>query len=181
MQIIPFADFSPIYKNKARHENFLTSNRLFWNRLNFFLNTVKLFITCVFRSKTKTKQSYRKNNNQLLEVSCSSLCVLFSATIFTLMIDRTWPRVCRSVMSWNSAICTYFAFTRVTMILPWAVSAAYTYCIALTKSSNSLSLFQNNPGLYTGCWHFWISTQDIRFVFTFPNYCTWTSPGDFQN
>ena len=98
------------------------------------------------------------------------MCVLFSATLFTLMIDRTWPRVCRSVISSNGAICTYFAFTRVTVILPWAVSAGYSYCIALTKSSNSLSLFQNNPGLYTGCWHFWISTQDIRFVFTFPNY-----------
>ena len=176
MQIIPFTDFSPMYQNKAKHEYFLTSNRL-----NFFLNTVKPFITCGFRTKTKTKQSYKKINNQLLEVSSSSLCVLFSSTIFTLMIDRTWSRVCRSVISWDGGICTYFTFTRVTVILLWAVSAGCTYCIALRRSSNSLSLSQNNPGLLTGSWHCWIFTQDIRFVFTFPNYCTWTSPGDFQN
>ena len=135
MQIIPFTDFSPMYQNKAKHEYFLTSNRL-----NFFLNTVKPFITCGFRTKTKTNQSYRKIINQLLAVSSSSLCVLFSSTISTLMIDRSWSRRCRSVISWNGGICTYFAF-----------SAAYTYCITLRRFSNSLSLSQNNPGLYTGC------------------------------
>ena len=176
MQIIPFTDFSPMYQNKAKHEYFLTSNRL-----NFFLNTVKPFITCGFRTKTKTNQSYRKIINQLLAVSSSSLCVLFSSTISTLMIDPSWSRRCRSVISWNGGICTYFAFSRVTVILPWAFSAAYTYCITLRRFSNSLSLSQNNPGLYTGCWYFWICTQGIRFVFTFPNYCTWTSPGHFQN
>ena len=135
----------------------------------------------MFRTKTKTKQSYKKINNQLLEVSSSSLCVLFSSTIFTLMIDRTWSRVCRSVISWNGGICTYFTITRVTAILLWAVSAACTYCIALRRSPNSLSLSQNNPGLLTRCWYFWICAQGIKFVFRFPNYCTWTSPGHFQN
>ena len=113
-------------------------------------------------------------------MSSSSLCVLFSSTIFTLMIGCTWSRVCRSVISWNGGIFTYLAFTRVTVILLWAVSAACTYCIALRRSSNSFSLSRNNPGVLTGCWYFWICTQGIRFVFTFPNYLHMNFAGSFS-
>ena len=52
MQIILFTDFSPIYKKKTKHEYFLP-----YNKLNFFINIVKPFIICLFRTKTKTKLS----------------------------------------------------------------------------------------------------------------------------
>ena len=154
---------------------------LFYDRLNFFINIVKPFITYVIRTKTKTKKSYGKNNNYLPESSSYSFRLLFSSTIFSWMIYFTWTGVCRSVISWNGGICTYFAFTRLTVILPWAVSAAHSYSIALRRSCNSLSLSHNNPELLTGSWHSCISPQGSRFVSEFPNYCTSTLPDHFRN
>ena len=138
-------------------------------------------MTYGIRTKTKTKQGYIKINKQLPGSSCSSLHVLFSSTVSTLMIDCTWSRVCRSVISWNGGVYSYLAFTRVSVILWWAVSSANTYCITLRRSSNSLSLSQNNPELLTGCWYSGIYTQGSRFVFTFANYCTSTLPVHFPN
>ena len=130
-------------------------------------------------SEPKQKQS--KVIEKLI-TSYLKLALLKCVYYFQLHFSLWWltaPDLVSADQSYHQTV--RFVPISLTVILPWAVSAAYSYCIALTKSSNSLSPFQNNPGLLTGCWHFWICTQDIRFVFTFPNYCTWTSAGDFQN
>ena len=93
--------------------------------------------TFVKRTKTNTKKTDIKINNQLPGSSSSSSCVLFSLSSFALMIDRTLSHISRSAIPWKAGICNLLLFTRVAVILTLAISSANARYFALLRSFNS--------------------------------------------
>ena len=129
------------------------------NYLIFFLNTVET-INLYKKNKNKIKLIYLKINNRLPRNSSYLSCVLFSLSVFALMIDHTLSRIWRSAIPCKAEICTLLAFTREAVTLPLAISSANTHYFALWRSLNSF--FEGKYSKYT-----WSLSKSCKIIWWF--------------